>query len=153
MLRLRNNVLMKTCMSLCVVLQMALLMPHHHHDGSAAACINPVHCLADAHDHTADSGEEGCCAGDRHRHDDRSQGCAVSHVDFVLPLRDNGDYHPLPLTDVLHGFFCPCSLLTGKSGMEYAQNISRTDLRINRGAQRLHTHYIPRALPARAPSA
>lgn len=150
MKRLRGEILLKAIMLTAVILQVVMALPHHHHEGSSAICLNPMHCLE------AEEIElnEGIVTSEdmalRHG-DSESEVCDFSLVEFREPTREQDsqmaavifyelDFELEYNKYIINHYF-------------YSENSSRTKELIHKGVIPLHTIYMPKALPPRAPSA
>lgn len=156
MRKLSRNIITKILLLLCMLVQTAMLFPHHHHEGLAVACINPLHCLETETGHDHDSSDDHMQTGNScgsheasHSHDAGDSECRLSHMDIVVPARDQ-KAAVVPVTDFCqYGAFHVCAH-DGIAEGNYKATVS-----ITRDVWRplpLFTAYISRAIPPRAPS-
>lgn len=126
-------------MVVCATLQIVMILPHHHHDGSAVACYDPTHCLyADDYDH---------------EHDEDVSECSFSHIDFVVPARDQSYITAQSIfLEIINSELLFDDLLISFVGICHYTTDSHTQFLIHQGEIPLHTIYIPKALPPRAPT-
>lgn len=71
---LKRKIFSLVMMPLCVVVQLAVFMPHHHHAGSQTPCFDIAHCLK----HSCDCGHSHACCS--HGHDAPGDDCTVRRI-------------------------------------------------------------------------
>ncbi len=152
MLLQKRNIAFRTMLALCLLAQVAFIVPHHHH--GEGACINVLHCLA------AQAPDAGCCGHDHgrqghdadatHDHDTPDRGCAITHVTMPAPrTEERATAAPALAIDLL----LPCeSCFCDKCDEIYHSLLSGLIIREVPDERPAYAAIVPRTAPARGPS-
>lgn len=147
---LRSDISLKALLIVCVVMQVVMALPHHHHGGSTAMCVNPMHCINSENIDKNEMRHTSSTTTLGHGHDE-TETCDFKLDKSQAPTREQ---EMETASILLYTFYITLQLNQHLAEMYlYSENISKTKITIHKGATPLHTTYIPKALPTRAPTA
>lgn len=136
---------------ICVVMQVAAMMPHHHHADSEAPCINFLHLSPDHADAVADNCCEGCSA-DGHDHDHSPfTSCNTHSLVITQPEREKIETEAAETTLPGECHCVLCTLIQEFRSTEYATARLETEYRTRPDVERPATQYVGRNSSPRAP--
>lgn len=149
MINLREGILLKLLLVVCVTMQSLVVLPHHHHNGSPAACFNPMHCLVSHHQ------EQGAvCAGDDccdHDHDGEHD-IASCNIKIDLPdsVRDRQATVCLPAVALLDAVASMADMISSEESRLYLSTLACRQVRLGPDVRDICVEYLSVALPSRA---
>lgn len=149
----------KILVTACILMQLAVMLPHHHHGGSSMPCINVFHCTgscADTERHNCGCGSHHCGnthpAGDARHHDEDGTPCALNLTDMLRLERERVEgpsVFSVQLFAVQAAFM---RTLHDADAITCLNTLSRLDRKRPGVWGAIHTAYITAAIPPRAPS-
>lgn len=86
MLKMKENILVRALLMLCILMQCVAIMPHHHHGSSEVACINPLHCTDPAEGKECHG--DAPCPAHNHSHDAPLTNCCFKQIVSAQPQRE-----------------------------------------------------------------
>lgn len=152
-----KGTLAKILVATCILMQLAVIMPHHHHDNSGMPCVNIFHCTGDHAEkqhHTCACGDRHCDGpvADTHGHDTGGTPCVLSLTDMIRPERERVA-GPSEFTVQL---FAVQTVIIRTIHDADAATCLNTIIRLDRKRSGIgianHTEYLVAAIPPRAPS-
>lgn len=162
MTRITQGILAQVFVTVCICMQVLVMLPHHHHEGSNAPCINMFHCMGDctevvAHEcgcggHHAHPAGDTAAAEGTHHHDGSGSECALSHLDMIRAERERvGGPAEMPAPPMIAQEIHICAI--HDADLANCRNtITQLDRKRLRTEIPLVTSYIAAAIPPRAPS-
>lgn len=164
---IKNSMIVRCVMMLFIIMQLVAILPHHHHGESDAACFNPLHCMAMHEDHVCADSDDLCdnhyegisddpghpfCGTEEgeHKHDGENSHCVISHIDMIIPARENENVKIVAADALL----LPVLYLQIQETTGYSKedHILECDCPRHPKPEGVYTEYISRAIPPRAPT-
>lgn len=158
MTRITKGIAANALATLCIAMQIMVILPHHHHEGSNAPCVNVLHCTD-----SCSSVISSCCGQDHdgshhrhgdpdasHSHDANDPDCAYNHLDAVRLDRERAS----GLADLAVSMLAEIAFdtLLPSHCADCDKVIVELDRKRLRSERSIHTDYITEATPPRAPS-
>lgn len=154
MINLREGILLKLVLVVCVTMQSLVVLPHHHHNGNPAACFNPMHCLASHQEEGTVCSGGHCCDHDHdydHDHDEEHD-IASCNIKIDLPdsVRDRQATVCLPAVALLDAVASMADMISSEESRLYLSTLACRQVRLGPDVRDICVEYLSVALPSRA---